>query len=39
MVDVLKKKLKRNLTAEEWNYYIGKNVPYEVFINGKEAKR
>ena len=39
MVDVLKKKLKRNLTTEEWNYYIGKNVPYESFINGKEAKQ
>ena len=39
MVDVLKKKLKRNLTTEEWNYYIGKNVPYESFINGKEVKR
>lgn len=34
MVDVLKKKLKRNLTTEEWNYYIGKNVPYERFIKG-----
>ena len=32
MVDVLKKKLKRNLTTEEWNYYIGKNVPYEAFV-------
>ena len=32
MVDVQKKKLKRNLTTEEWNYYIGKNVPYERFI-------
>lgn len=39
MVDVLKKKLKRNLTTEEWNYYIGKNVPYESFINGKEVTR
>ena len=39
MVDVLKRKLKRNLTNEEWNYYIGKNVPYESFINGKEVKR
>ena len=39
MVDVLKKNLKRNLTTEEWNYYIGKNVPYESFINGKEEKQ
>ena len=33
----LKAKIKRNLTREEWNYYIGKNIPYETFI-GKEAK-
>lgn len=39
MVDLLRKELKRNLTAEEWNYYIGKNVPYEPFINRKEVKR
>ena len=32
----LKAKIKRNLTREEWNYYIGNNVPYETFI-GKEA--
>jgi hypothetical protein len=25
----LKAKLKRNLTRDEWNYFIGKNVPYE----------
>jgi len=28
----LKNKLTRNLTREEWNYYIGNNVPYETFI-------
>lgn len=32
MVDTMKKKLKRNLTTEEWNYYIGPNVPYEAFV-------
>ena len=32
MVDAMKKKLKRNLTTEEWNYFIGQNVPYEKFI-------
>jgi hypothetical protein len=39
MVGIIKKKLKRNLTTEEWNYYIGENVPYESFIasQGKEA--
>ena len=25
----LQGKLKRNLTREEWNYYVGRNVPYE----------
>ena len=25
----LQSKLKRNLTREEWNYYVGRNVPYE----------
>ena len=33
MVEAMKKKMKRNLTAEEWNYFIGQNVPYEKFIN------
>jgi len=37
MVERLKGKLKRNLTREEWNYYIGQNVPYETFI-GKGGK-
>jgi hypothetical protein len=31
MVEKVKKKLKRNLTTEEWNYFIGKNIPYETF--------
>ena len=38
MVLKLKSLLKRNLTKEEWNYYIGKNIPYEPFI-GKEARK
>lgn len=37
MQQQLKAKLKRDLTREEWNYYIGRNVPYETFIR-KEAK-
>ena len=37
MQQQLKAKIKRNLTREEWNYYIGKNIPYETFI-GKEAR-
>ena len=28
----LKDNLSRNLTQEEWNFYIGKNIPYEKFI-------
>jgi hypothetical protein len=35
MVDVIRKKIKRNLTTEEWNYYIGQDVPYEKFISEK----
>jgi WD40 repeat protein len=39
MIDVIKKKIKRNLTTEEWNYYLGQDVPYENFIDtkGKEV--
>jgi len=32
MIDRLKKKLKRNFTQEEWNFFIGESVPYENFI-------
>ena len=32
MVEWMQKKMKRNLTPDEWNYFIGKNVPYETFI-------
>lgn len=31
MVERVSKKLKRNFTQEEWNYYIGENVPFEEF--------
>ncbi len=37
MRKMLKDKVKRNLTQEEWDYYIGRNIPYEPFI-GKEAR-
>ena len=39
MVDVIKNKIKRNMTTDEWNYYIGQNVPYETFVGtkGKEV--
>ena len=29
MTERLKNKIKRNFTRDEWNYYIGRNVPYE----------
>lgn len=32
MVESVKSKLKRNLTTEEWNYFIGQGIPYEKFI-------
>ena len=39
MADMVKKKLKRNFTESEWNYYIGPSVPYEPFITTeKEVK-
>lgn len=37
MVETMKAKLTRDLTTEEWNYFIGKDVPYESFI-GKEVQ-
>jgi len=33
MVERLRKKITRNMTQEEWSYYIGKNVPYEEIKN------
>ena len=39
MVESVKGKLKRDLTNEEWNYFIGQTIPYETFIGkGKEVK-
>ena len=38
MIERLKGQLKRNLTRDEWNYYIGRNIPYETFMR-KEARR
>ena len=38
MVEKTKSRLKRNFTKEEWNSYIGTNVPYERFIERKEVR-
>lgn len=35
---MLKSRVMRNLTREEWNYYIGKHIPYESFIGRKEGQ-
>lgn len=35
MAGVLRKSLRRELTHREWEYYIGKGVPYETYINKK----
>ena len=32
MAEKIHKSLKRGLTQEEWNYYIGKNVKYDPFL-------
>lgn len=37
MVENVKKKLKRDLTTEEWDYFIGQSIPYESFT-GKEVQ-
>lgn len=29
LVNVVRKNLKRDFTPDEWNYYVGKNIPYE----------
>ena len=33
MVDLVKLKLKRDMTPEEWNYFVGGKVPYESFLH------
>lgn len=38
MVERTKNRLKRNFTKEEWDYHIGANVPYETFVERKEAR-
>jgi len=40
MVDIIRGKLKRDFTKDEWNYYIGSKVPFESFQSsrGKEKK-
>jgi len=32
MADIISKELKSNFTTDEWNYYIGRNVPYETIM-------
>ncbi len=39
MQAMLKNRLTRNMTREEWNYYIGRNIPYETFIKRKEGQQ
>ncbi len=38
IVQKLKASLKREFTHDEWDYYIGKNIPYETFRDRKEAQ-
>ena len=33
MADIISKKLKSNFTKDEWNYYMGINVPYETIVS------
>jgi WD40 repeat protein len=33
MAETIKKSLTRDFTREEWNYYIGSNIPYETFLD------
>lgn len=37
LVERLKSNIKRDFTREEWNYYVGRRIPYET-IKGKEVK-
>lgn len=32
MIKEVRKRIKRDFTKEEWNYFIGQNVPYESFL-------
>ncbi len=38
MVSDTYKQLKRDFTTEEWNYYIGKKIPYESFLHGNSQQ-
>ena len=33
MAEKVQQKMKRNLTTEEWNYFIGQSIPYEKYIS------
>ena len=35
MVQAIRKRIKRNFTRDEWNSYIGVDVPYEKFVENK----
>ena len=35
MVETLSKNIKRDFTTDEWNYYVGRNVPKESLMNRK----
>ena len=37
MIERLRSRLSRNFTRDEWNYYVGSNVPYEEIL-GKEVR-
>ena len=37
LIDRLKNNIKRDFTREEWNYYVGRRIPYET-IKGKEVR-
>ena len=37
MIERIRSRLSRNFTRDEWNYYVGSNVPYEEIL-GKEVR-
>ena len=32
----IRQKVKRDFTQEEWNYYVGKEIPYRSFLGNRE---
>jgi hypothetical protein len=32
----IRQKVKRDFTPEEWNYYVGKEIPYRRFLGNSE---